>query len=111
MTDLHFELPADIRSQYCFAAVRNRIRMHQQRESLSRIINNAGILLRSATLCGDENTAFELREIVASATFMMSAINFLLSDADRNELEHDDVAELIARAESMTDIMNSAFFH
>lgn len=109
--NLHSDSSVDIRSQGCFIAVRNRIRMHQQREALSRIINSAGILLRAAMQSGDENTVLELREIICDATFMMSTLGFLLTEADRNELEQGNVMEVIAQAETMTDIMNSAFFH
>lgn len=92
-------------------SVRNRIRMHQQRESLSRIIDSAGVMLRAAQLSGDNESIFELHSVIGNATFMMSTLGFLLTSADRNELELDEVGEVIAQAETMADIMSSAFFH
>lgn len=92
-----------------FYAVRNRMKLHQQTESLSEIIDHAGRSLKTAQTSGMSDAAEEIRHIIGSAVYMMSALGCVLSSATRDELESDDVIELIHQADTMTGIMSSVF--
>lgn len=91
-----------------FMGVRNLVKMHQQRDALCGIIDRADDLMKASTVNESSVNELELRSIIKSATFMMSTISYLLVGANRAELEHPDVVEIISRAETMTAIMSSA---
>jgi len=103
MQEKHERIKSD-----AFLAVRNRIKINSQYNELSDIIDRAGKKLVEIDVHTGE-ADLEIKSVICSATFMMSSLAYLLTEATRSELETKEISEVIMRAEAMTRVMNSAF--